>query len=146
MRSRGTWHHVSHTSERKRIPSGLRVISSQFWDSNGLIFDLWSGTTVKSGTQSGICYGIAFHCSVMVVWAENSLGTWLTLSDTSWQTCSSLVPISPTMSSPLVSHQFMSNHFKEVIWNETWIYSLVNRVTIWSGEVKCLELLVLEDQ
>ena len=40
------------------------------------------GTAVNSGTQTGICYGIAFHCSVMVVWAENSSGIQLIPSDT----------------------------------------------------------------
>ena len=61
-------------SERRKLLRHTRVIGSQFWDSNSneLISDLWFDTAVNSGTQTGICYGIAFHCSVMVVWVEIS--------------------------------------------------------------------------
>ena len=73
-RNRDTWQHVDDMSERRQLMEHARVISSQFWDSNNneLISDLWFDTAVNSGMQTGICYGIAFHCSVMVVWVENS--------------------------------------------------------------------------
>ena len=150
-KSRRKWKRVSRTSGRKRWLRRLRVISSQIWDSNGLC---WAngpgkavfGTAVNSGTQTGIYYSIAFYCSVMVAWAENSLGTKLVLSNTSWRSCCSLVRISQTTSSLLVSHQFMSYQIKKVIWNETWIRSMVGYITAWPSEVHYLELLVFENQ
>jgi len=64
-----------------------------------LISDLWFDTAVNSGTQTGICYGIAFHCSVMVVWVENS----------------SCVSINPSWHR-LTSLQFTNTHLTHDTW------------------------------
>jgi len=49
---------------------------------------------------------------------QSDKGTQLILSDTSYHSSSSLVRISRTTPGLLVFHQFMSNHFKKVVWNE----------------------------
>ena len=118
-RNRRTWQHVDNMSERRKLLRHTRVIYSQFWDSNSneLISDLWFVAAVNSGTQTGICYGIAFHCSVMVVWVESSIDYQSIPSDASWHFCSSLVPISLSTPSLLVCRQLMSNH--------SWKHSLL---------------------
>ena len=112
------------------IPRHLSVINSQFWDSNGVCWANGQSRVryccqFRDANWDMLWYSVPLLCNGCV---SRELFRYLIDSILYKLTNLQFISIHLTNNpcSSLVSHQFMSNHFKEVIWNIHSSYDLLS--------------------